>query len=601
MKRSIRTQILTWLLILLVPFYVAIGAVFIRDLAERKELVVTGRVQTAQVLAGATEVFIRGEIGAMRVAADSFSSGADSGGGLDRLLDLSGRFEAVGIVSPTGSLRIERPGGSRAELVEVSAADLQPIREGGDFAVTDVRRVDGDFGFNILVPISEGNIGRGVLSGFVTEETLSQVLLVQIGEAGNIGIIDRTGRALILSHISDPTFEQRDRGNIPSIQGALDGAPTPNDGFRDPIDGVDRIGGSAPIRPFGWAANVFQPESEALQEARRVAVVDFILLSLLGLFGAVVVWLASTKLVRPIEALGRASRKVARGEFEKVDINTGDELQSLAEAFNLMGERVQETIESERRVADLMRDSLMPRNMPAAPWIEIGVAQGAATEQYRVGGDFYSIFKLSDSRLGFVIGDVTGKGTEAAASAVRARYVVGTMLLQGFGPAEALSRLNDDVCIHAGEEEAGVPRFVTAIAGIVDAQSAQIVYANAGHPFPVICHGNFCRLASRHGMIAGVMPGVGYEEHIEDFPEDATMILITDGVVEARSLSEGAELYGEERLGGKVMELIGESPQDISDDIFGTVLEFAGGKLTDDTVVITMRHIREAEGEQGAA
>jgi PAS domain S-box-containing protein len=184
-------------------------------------------------------------------------------------------------------------------------------------------------------------------------------------------------------------------------------------------------------------------------------------------------------------------------------------------------------------VAQTLQASLLPAALPDIPGADVAAEYLAAGEGMEVGGDFYDVFALDDGAWALVIGDVLGKGAEAAAVTALARYTLRAVAGHSQSPAATLAALNDEML----RQSAG-RRFVTAVLARLEplaSGGARLVVACGGHPPPVVLRDG------GGGEVAGVpgtLLGVEAEVHIEDRelrlePGDA-LVLYTDGVTEAR-------------------------------------------------------------------
>jgi PAS domain S-box-containing protein len=184
-------------------------------------------------------------------------------------------------------------------------------------------------------------------------------------------------------------------------------------------------------------------------------------------------------------------------------------------------------------VAQTLQASLLPAALPDIPGADVAAEYLAAGEGMEVGGDFYDVFALDDGAWALVIGDVLGKGAEAAAVTALARYTLRAVAGHSPSPAATLTALNDEML----RQSAG-RRFVTAVLARLEPQAgggARLVVACGGHPPPVLLRsGDGGEVAGVPGTLLGVEAAV----HIEDRelrlePGDA-LVLYTDGVTEAR-------------------------------------------------------------------
>ena len=231
-----------------------------------------------------------------------------------------------------------------------------------------------------------------------------------------------------------------------------------------------------------------------------------------------------------------------------------------------------------------MQRSLLPRELPQVPGLEIGhVYQSSA--RVDVGGDLYDFVVLGDGRLAVVIGDVLGKGISAAADMAMAKYSFRVLAREGGEPAAFLRAANDVAC-----EEIEPGKFVTLLAVVVDVARREVNAASAGHPPARVVdpHGNVTALGGT-GLPLGIEPAQEYAGERAWLERGAVVVLYTDGVVEARR--EG-ELYGEERLDRLVAEGRRLPAQELAEEILADCRAFAGGELADDCAVVCLKLAR---------
>jgi PAS domain S-box-containing protein len=185
------------------------------------------------------------------------------------------------------------------------------------------------------------------------------------------------------------------------------------------------------------------------------------------------------------------------------------------------------------RIARTLQESLLPPLLPELPGVDVGARFHAAGHGYEVGGDFYDVFEIGGGSFGVAIGDVCGKGPDAAAVTALARYTLRAAALTESSPAQVLKTLNEAMLKQPGER-----RFCTVAYVRFDPTATGVVatIASGGHPLP---------LALRAGAegsevgLPGSLLGVLDDPDIDDvrldlFPGDS-LVLFTDGVTEARA------------------------------------------------------------------
>jgi GAF domain-containing protein len=240
--------------------------------------------------------------------------------------------------------------------------------------------------------------------------------------------------------------------------------------------------------------------------------------------------------------------------------------------------------QTERDIADRLQEALlaMPRSLAG---IEFAHAYRSANEAARVGGDFYDLFALEPDRIGISIGDVAGKGIEAAVLTSLAKYTIRAHAFEGGKtPAQVLSLTNE--VIH---EATSPDCFVTIFFAVLDLRDGRLTYANAGHTATAVVRtdGTITSL-SRTGPPAGAFRGVQFGLAETRLGVGDLLFLYSDGLTEAR---RGAELYGEERLFALLANLDG-GPQRVLTRVIDDVTVFSAGNFRDDLAVLGVARVR---------
>ncbi len=240
--------------------------------------------------------------------------------------------------------------------------------------------------------------------------------------------------------------------------------------------------------------------------------------------------------------------------------------------------------EERTSVARALQASLLPPTLPNPPGLEFGGRYAAAGEGNEVGGDFYDVFSIPGGGWGFAIGDVCGKGAEAAAITGMARDVLRLLVRDGAAPPTALQRLNESIL---ELDERG--RFCTAALGIVQPSPTglHVRLSSAGHPPPVLVDaGGEARFVGRSGTLLGVVPDVDLsEDEIVLTPGDV-LVFYTDGVTERR---HGMDMFGDTRLLAAVQAAAGRGADHIAGHLESDVRRFGAGPSRDDLAVLVIR------------
>jgi PAS domain S-box-containing protein len=272
-------------------------------------------------------------------------------------------------------------------------------------------------------------------------------------------------------------------------------------------------------------------------------------------------------------------RRADDGQFSIADAALSEEIGALL-GLAIAARRM---LRQRTETADALRASLLPPVLKPVPGVEIASAHLAPTRGREVGGDFYDVYPTPGG-WGVAIGDVCGKGEDAAAATAAARHAIRVLAHSTADPAEVLRGANE---IMLAEEFGG--RFVTASAAHLSWQDGtlRVVLANAGHPAPVII-----RPDGRTEQV----PGGGVPLGIFPDPEPATVELelsdgdvlfcYTDGLADARSPQA---TYMEDSLADCLAQLAGRRAADIVSDMRKAVLDFSQSVLHDDLTMLVLR------------
>jgi serine phosphatase RsbU (regulator of sigma subunit) len=236
--------------------------------------------------------------------------------------------------------------------------------------------------------------------------------------------------------------------------------------------------------------------------------------------------------------------------------------------------------QQQKQFADTMQRSLLPRSRPSMVGLEVGEVYESSA-RVEVGGDVYDFLALDDGRLAVVLGDVTGHGVDATADMAMAKFVFRSLAREHPEPGDFLAAANDVV---VGEIATG--KFITMAYVVVDGERGEVACGSAGHPPPRLVLPGEVRGLGTPGLVLGVDGGQHYEEARAELPPGASLVLYTDGVVEARS---SGELYGVERLDALLARRRDLSARGLAEAITEEARSFAGGELSDDLAVVVIR------------
>ncbi len=246
-----------------------------------------------------------------------------------------------------------------------------------------------------------------------------------------------------------------------------------------------------------------------------------------------------------------------------------------------------ERLEQELRVAREVQLNLLPTTLPQIPRFSI---EAFCITAYEVGGDYYDFFQYADGKPGFVIGDVSGKGTYAALYMAEFKGIIQTLSRNHISPAEFAKATNS--LIYPNIERRS---FISAIFGKIDYDTNSITFVRAGHPYPIyhpINH-NAPYFVHSPGIGLGLEPGKVFnqliKEHTLHLKNGDSLIFFTDGVTEARN-REGEE-FGDQRLLELVATINRKSVTEIKIELKNSLEKFCEKKqLFDDLTVIIIKY-----------
>lgn len=246
-----------------------------------------------------------------------------------------------------------------------------------------------------------------------------------------------------------------------------------------------------------------------------------------------------------------------------------------------------ERIEQELRVARLIQQTLLPRELPELDGWQLAAYYQPARA---VGGDFYDFLYFEDGRLGIVIGDVTDKGVPAALVMATTRSILRSTAHASISPGKVLEQTNN--LLHP---DIPPKMFVTCLYAILDPVSGRLEYANAGHDLPYLRHNGVATELRATGMPLGLMPDMGYEEKEVTLATGDSVLFYSDGLVEAHNTAR--EMFGFPRL----MNLLEAKEHGVPaiDYLLSELATFTGEgwEQEDDVTLVTLR--REDGGKYG--
>jgi sigma-B regulation protein RsbU (phosphoserine phosphatase) len=245
--------------------------------------------------------------------------------------------------------------------------------------------------------------------------------------------------------------------------------------------------------------------------------------------------------------------------------------------------RAEHAEKAARQAAEALQRSLLPPHLPSVPGLELGAAYEAGSEGWQVGGDFYDVFELDARRWGMVIGDVCGKGVEAAAMTTMVRYAVRAAAVRHDSPSGVLRAVNEAVL-----RDAEHASFCTAIYACIEIDRARplVRLAIAGHPLPLLAGPDGVAERGRPGTLLGASADPSIHDDELELRTGELLLLYTDGVTETRT---AGGMFGTEGLAALLASLRGEPPDVVAHQVRATVIAASIRRTTDDLAVLALR------------
>ena len=247
--------------------------------------------------------------------------------------------------------------------------------------------------------------------------------------------------------------------------------------------------------------------------------------------------------------------------------------------------RGEEARQQDKRIAQALQTG-MRNELQDVEGITAEAVYSSATATASVGGDFYDLIRLPGRRACVIMGDVSGKGVEAASVSAAVKTALGAYAWEGLAPARMVRSLNEFLLGFSRLET-----FATLFVGIIDLAEGTIRYCSAGHPPALMLSADVSEISilDVQSGVVGAFHDIAYQDGVARVAPGDVLLLYTDGTTEARDPS-GA-FFGEEGLREAVMrESAGEKPfEGFVGRLLGALDEFTGNRLEDDVAMLALR------------
>ena len=495
------------------------------------------------------------------------------------------------------------------------------------------RGADGHMSVTCAMPYYDQDGFAGVVGiGYSVDDLYHVLVESAVGQTGISFVLDSNGQVVFSSEgegilaASPETLDIRELSEQePSIAEAARHMSAGETGVTSvTMDDEDYYLAYAPLESVGWSFGILIDSREVITPVEEVK--NAVLLQM-GEFQAIVQQIFTESLLRvalvllpllllliyasgfmavrltkPLRLLTERVKEIAAGNFKtKISINTGDEIENLANCFNTMTDDLQHytdnlaqiAAEKERNLTELavaaqIQQDMLPNHFPAFPERHDFSIFAVMDPAKDVGGDFYDYYIIGERYLVITIADVSGKGVPAALFMAKSQSVLKNCVLGTKNPenlGRILEKANHELCQH---NEATM--FITVLMGVLDLQSGHFTYADGGHCPPLLEHaGNVDFLPLQKSCALGLMD-MSYGQQSIDLAPGDSLFLYTDGVSEA--MNPEGQLFTEERIKETLNSLPkGQNPEELLPRMQASIRKYADtAEQSDDITMLGLRY-----------
>ena len=247
-----------------------------------------------------------------------------------------------------------------------------------------------------------------------------------------------------------------------------------------------------------------------------------------------------------------------------------------------------ESLKSDLAIASEIQQAILPRVFPPFPELtdKLDIA-ASMTPAKDVGGDFYDFFRIDDDRIGFVMADVSGKGIPAAIFMAVSRTLIRATGIRGGKPSECIAYSNKLLAAESVDS-----MFVTVFYGILNVNTGEVTFCNAGHnpPYLMKPDGTVEPLPIMNDPMVGAIDGLDYHDGTLQLEHGDSIVLFTDGVTEA--VNKDFEEFGDSRLKKTLEGVTRQSCQQTIETVKADVAAFVGeAEQSDDITILALKRL----------
>lgn len=241
-------------------------------------------------------------------------------------------------------------------------------------------------------------------------------------------------------------------------------------------------------------------------------------------------------------------------------------------------------LDREHHIAQILQQAILPSELLERIGNYRVVAKyQPAFKEAEIGGDFYDIFQMDESRYGILIGDVAGKGLDAAIRVAGARHTIRSYAMLDPRPGRVMTLANEALV----KAESDIDNLMTAFFAVLDTGSGVLSYSSAGHEPPVVCGGdNDILQLYASGIPLGIVIDAKYAEGSLRLSPGQRIVMVTDGIIEARNAEN--DLFAQEGLIDCVRRHCGKDAEEFASHLMEEANEFAGGHTQDDAAIVVV-------------
>ena len=317
--------------------------------------------------------------------------------------------------------------------------------------------------------------------------------------------------------------------------------------------------------------------------------ITFLVIEIVALITGIIL---TRTITHAISDLYDATQHIRKGDFaHRVRVQRRDQLGVLGESFNAMtssigelieGQRQLQRLESEVSIAREVQSQLFPRNLPSLVGVQLAAICRAARV---VSGDYYDVIRLSSTRIGVAVADISGKGISAALLMASLQAALRSQALSNgnVGTGELVKRLNRHLYLNTSDD-----RYATFFYAVYDTSTRILSYTNAGHCPPFyVCDGQIVKL-EEGGTVVGLFDHCEYQEGTIQVSPGSLLVAFSDGIIEPENVY--GEEFGTRRLMDEVLRRSASSPARLAEDLVAAAEQWGGSpEQADDMTVVVAR------------